>query len=301
MSDIKISIIVPIYNVENYLRRCIESIVTQSYRNIEIILVNDGSTDKCAGICDEFLKKDDRIIVVHKKNGGLVSARKVGTAVATGNYILNVDGDDWIEKERVKELVEEGILTSFPDMVYMSGYSKDYEENSINVDYEIPIKVFYGDEIQTQVFPLLMDIGLAFRRKVEVSLWSWGIKRELIQRNQNFVNNEIRMGEDSACIWFCLLEAKSVAFIRQKGYHYIHRKTSITYLAAISSDDNFLRIKMWYRELSNFLDEHHVSANIMQIFYYLAIWMIMNANYELLLRKNDDYLYPFPKVKAGAQ
>ena len=93
----KISIIVPIYNVEKYLERCVDSLVNQTYENIEIILVDDGSPDYCPQLCDEYAKKDSRIVVIHKKNGGLSDARNYGLCKASGEYILYVDSDDYIE------------------------------------------------------------------------------------------------------------------------------------------------------------------------------------------------------------
>ena len=95
----EISIIVPIYNVAEYLEECIQSILVQRMNSIEIILVDDGSTDGCAELCDFYAEKDRRIIVIHKENGGLVSARKEGLKRATGKYIAYVDGDDWIETD----------------------------------------------------------------------------------------------------------------------------------------------------------------------------------------------------------
>lgn len=92
-----ISVIVPIYNVEKYLVRCVDSIVNQTYKNLEIILVDDGSPDRCPQMCDDYAEKDSRIKVVHKKNGGLSDARNAGMAVATGEYISFIDSDDWIE------------------------------------------------------------------------------------------------------------------------------------------------------------------------------------------------------------
>ena len=92
-----ISVIVPIYNVEAYLPQCIESILHQTYTDLEIILIDDGSKDGCAGICEEYRQRDSRIVVIHKENGGLVSARKAGLKAAAGAYIAYVDGDDWIE------------------------------------------------------------------------------------------------------------------------------------------------------------------------------------------------------------
>ena len=154
-ADIKITVLVTIYNVEYYLRKCIESILCQSYRNIEVILVDDGSTDGCSDICDHYVEIDNRIKVIHKQNGGVVSARKAGTAASTGDYILSVDGDDWIEKDRIEMLVVEGIIPCKPDMVCLSGYRKDFEEESVLIDSEIPKRVFYKKEIRKQVFSLL--------------------------------------------------------------------------------------------------------------------------------------------------
>lgn len=91
-----ISIVVPIYNVQDYLERCIESIILQTYKNIEIILVDDGATDNSGKICDEYLKKDERIKVVHKENGGLSDARNVGKENANGKYIAFIDSDDYV-------------------------------------------------------------------------------------------------------------------------------------------------------------------------------------------------------------
>ena len=95
----KISVVVPIYKVQDYLERCIKSIINQTYDNLEIILVDDGSPDECPKICDEYALKDERIKVIHKENGGLSDARNFGIAAATGKYISFIDSDDWISKD----------------------------------------------------------------------------------------------------------------------------------------------------------------------------------------------------------
>jgi len=104
--DKKVSIVVPIYKVEKYLDRCVESLVNQTYKNLEIVLVDDGSPDNCPAMCDEYAKADSRIKVVHKPNGGLPDARNAGMDVATGDYLLFVDSDDWIEPQTVSELTQ---------------------------------------------------------------------------------------------------------------------------------------------------------------------------------------------------
>ena len=101
-----ISLIVPVYNIQNYLSRCIDSILAQTYRDFELILVDDGSTDGSSEVCDYYGKQDKRIVVIHKQNGGLVSARKAGIASARGEYAGFVDGDDWIEPQMYQRLIE---------------------------------------------------------------------------------------------------------------------------------------------------------------------------------------------------
>lgn len=100
-----ISIVVPIYNVQDYLERCIQSIISQTYKNIEIILVDDGATDNSGKLCDEYLKKDERIKVIHKENGGLSDARNVGKENANGKYIAFIDSDDYIRTKFYRNLV----------------------------------------------------------------------------------------------------------------------------------------------------------------------------------------------------
>ena len=101
-----ISVIVPIYNVEKYLIKCIESIINQTYKDLEIILVDDGSTDSSGKICDEFATKDNRIKVIHKKNGGLSSARNIGLDICKGNYISFIDSDDYIELDMYEKMIK---------------------------------------------------------------------------------------------------------------------------------------------------------------------------------------------------
>ena len=102
-----ISVIIPIYNVEQYINQCLQSICMQSYKNLEIILVDDGSSDHCPEMCDEWAEKDSRIHVIHKKNGGLSEARNVGISCAKGEYIAFVDSDDWVEKDLYQKLWNE--------------------------------------------------------------------------------------------------------------------------------------------------------------------------------------------------
>ena len=124
MNDIKISIVIPVYNVEKYLQECVDSVVKQSYKNIEIILVDDGSKDNSPKLCDELAKTDDRIKVIHKENGGLSSARNAGMKVITGDYFVFLDSDDyWTDLDFLKKIVNDKLIMN-PDIIIF-GYSKD--------------------------------------------------------------------------------------------------------------------------------------------------------------------------------
>ncbi|MBS4179146.1 glycosyltransferase family 2 protein [Lederbergia citrea] len=123
----KVSVIVPIYKVENYIHRCVDSILEQTYTNLEIILVNDGSPDNCGMIIDDFATKDNRIIVVHKDNGGLSDARNAGMEYVTGEYILFVDSDDWLDRNMIKELVN--ISLHFKAEIVQSAFYYAYEDH----------------------------------------------------------------------------------------------------------------------------------------------------------------------------
>ena len=135
----KISVIVPVYNVEQYLERCVESIVNQTYKNLEIILVNDGSTDNSGELCDELAKKDNRIKVVHKENGGLSDARNNGERESTGEYIIFIDSDDYIHHEMLNtlynQIVEKNADVSICGVMNVYSNSETPQCSDINMDF----------------------------------------------------------------------------------------------------------------------------------------------------------------------
>ena len=147
------SVIVPVYNVQNYLDKCIESILCQTYPHFELILVDDGSTDGCKEICDREKENDERIVVIHKQNGGLVSARKAGAMAASGDPIICVDGDDWIDKNMLTE-ASNIVLRHDPDLISF-GYYEAYGEDSRSISYW-KTKEYSRDEIIQEIYPALI-------------------------------------------------------------------------------------------------------------------------------------------------
>lgn len=154
----KVSIIVSIYNVQGFVRRCLDSLISQTYINIEIIAVDDGSTDDCPQIIDEYAKLDSRIVAVHKKNGGLSSARNEGLDRYSGEYVIFVDGDDWIDRNAVEILLSEVRLSRAE--VIMFPYKREYNDKSVEtVLFDLSDKTFAAEEISNFLLPFLIGPG----------------------------------------------------------------------------------------------------------------------------------------------
>ncbi len=224
----KFSIIVPIYNVEKFLVQCIESVLAQDFQDFELILVDDGSPDNCAIICDEYEKKDSRIKVIHKENGGLVSARKAGANIAKGEYILNLDGDDWILSNYLSEISKAIEKSGKADVIAWGHTIKsDTEEREVN--HKLPEGLYSGDKLDC-----LREIYLYDKYKKGIICDSIvititkAVKNELYLRCQELVNNKITKGEDAMMGWHLLLNCNSFYILKNCGYIYRTVETSMS-------------------------------------------------------------------------
>lgn len=221
--NVIISIIIPIYNVKSYLVKCIESVICQTYKDIEIILVDDGSSDGCAAICDEYAKRDNRIKVIHKENGGLVSARKAGAEVATGDYLACVDGDDWIDVTYAEKFVE--IIKEHNADIICCSYYVASDEGSRVVTFPMRSGCYSKADIEREIFPILIHGG---RKSFPIMLWAKVFRRELYVRQQLAVDNGICVGEDASCVIPCVVNANSLYVSHQLLYFYRVNPSSIT-------------------------------------------------------------------------
>ena len=174
-----ISIVVPIYQIDRYIGICIESLLNQTYENLEIILVDDGSPDRCPEICDLYASKDSRIKVIHKENGGLVSARKAGLLSATGKYVGYVDGDDWIGAGFVESLYT-AISTADADIA-AGGFSRDLFARTAHFTDKMPCGVYEGERLD-DLRCKMISLGDFFRIGVSTYVWNKLFKREIFDR-----------------------------------------------------------------------------------------------------------------------
>lgn len=210
----KISVIVPVYRVEPYLRKCLDSIASQSYRNLEILLVDDGSPDSCGAICDAYAAQDERIRVIHKPNGGAASARNAGLAEATGEWIGWVDSDDWIEPDMFAYLL--GLaLEHHADMVQCGIFFEDRGRAELQfVPDHLTIVQRSADELETKHLEMLSNSNYTKLYRAEKL------------RGLTF-DTTYPIGEDLLFNLYALTRISCVVFAPQAKYHYIQRESSL--------------------------------------------------------------------------
>lgn len=222
----KISVIVPVYNVKDYLEACVKSIVSQTYQNLEIILVDDGATDGCSELCDEIAKTDERIMVVHKENGGLSDARNAGMDVATGDYIGFVDSDDAIEPDMFELLINN--LLNYNADISCCRYTRVWEDGQEeNVGDDGEIRVYNGlDALKEYIYGKTMD----------PFVWNKLYKSELI----NHPNGEKRrfikgvLGEDNPFNIEMLKTVNKVVLAEESKYRYLQKRPGAITNSAVS-------------------------------------------------------------------
>ncbi len=219
------SVIVPVYNVEEYLENCINSVLCQTFADFELILVDDGSPDNCPKICDEYIEKDNRIKVIHKENGGLASARQAGIKVAKGDYVYNIDSDDAIEKDTL-EYAYKAICDTGCDIVSFSyKWVADGIEIGRTTD-ELDEGFYDKAGLEKHIYPkLLMDENMSH---VSYYLSGKAIKRELLTPNQLYVDPKISLGEDLCCVFPCYMQANSAFISKKAAYLYTKRSDSLS-------------------------------------------------------------------------
>jgi len=222
----KISMIVPVYNVEKYLTRCVESLTGQNWTNLEIILVNDGSKDQSGVLCDQLALQDSRIRVIHKENGGLISAWKCGAEHASGDYISFVDSDDWVELNMLSEMGSR--LTGSSREIIASDYIVERENGQQQFIYQsLAPGEYTGDKLAREVKPELLGRE---HRLVTISRCMKLISADLIRKNMHYSDPAIRMSEDTTIMLPCLLDCERLVIMDHKAYyHYLYLDSSMVH------------------------------------------------------------------------
>lgn len=260
----KVSIIIPVYNVAPYLRQCLDSAVNQTYQNIEIICVDDGSTDGSSEILDEYAKLDDRITALHKKNTGVASARNLALSVATGEYLLFIDGDDWIDIATCQKAIS-NVLSKPVDLIMWS-YIREFSDRSLPKMIFQNQKFFDEAEcrnLQRHMIGLSGD-ELAHPESADALSTVWGklYRREIIEQNNIRFEELSRIGtyEDGLFNFCYLAYAKSAVYIPDYMSHY-RKNTGMTskYRSKLS-----LRWKNLFSDMRGYIENVEYGSDFKQ-------------------------------------
>ena len=294
------SIIVPIYKIEHYLRDCIESILHQTYSNYELILVDDGSPDACPQICDEYASKNSMIKVVHKKNGGLVSARKAGLAVAAGDYAVCLDGDDFLHKDCLSKVDE--VIDKYHPNVVCFGYSIFSEEGEVLNPVYCPYYGYYSrNEIEKNIFPRFLHTRS--EKRFPPVVWSKVFEMNLYRKYQNKVDTEICMGEDGACTYPLISNCNSMFIMEDCLYYYRQIQTSMTKVRKPLDWDNYDKIFALYeREID--IDRYKLRKQIYRVmthnlFNLCKSQFYSGENYKQVVKKINTRFISHPEYEIA--
>ncbi len=275
----KVSVIIPVYNVEEYLDKALESVCNQSYKNLEIILVDDGSTDASAKKCDMWKEKDSRIIIIHKSNGGLSSARNAGLDAASGDYIYFFDSDDYLDSNLLSAVVP--YMDNGYDMAAFSYHIVDEKGTLLsNCDYEA------GDYIIAEQTARIQYIcGVLLPCKAGWAAWSRIYRKETIDRaHLRFADNRRVFAED---LYFCLcynFYANKVINIQDRLYYYRVRENSIMNKDGVQC--NVGRMNELSREVRKLIESDKDLAYLLEIYPVIHFFIINNAISQYLARCN---------------
>lgn len=232
----KISVIIPVYKVEKYLKKCINSVLDQEYKNIEIILVDDGSPDNCGNICDKYAQMDTRIKVIHKENGGLSSARNAGLDVATGEYIGFVDSDDYIEPSMYSGMLEIAIKYNSPLVVCGVTYVYENGTTAVRSKPSGIVELNFQDAI----------IEMNTYRLFDMAAWSKLYRADLFKDIRFPVG---KLSEDLYVMYKIFELAEKVVYVPNRYYNYVQRQNSISHNIRINHDFEYAaKAQMEYLE-----------------------------------------------------
>lgn len=273
--------------------KCIQSIIGQSYSELEIILIDDGSTDGSAEICDRYASLDNRIKVLHKPNGGLVSARKAGLEAATGEYVVYVDGDDWIEPDLCENMLKE-MLDSGADLVD-ANYYMDMGQEVVSMHSNISYGIYDVEEI----IPIMLCDENFNECRLKAFLWSKMFKRELLEKVQYTVDERITFGEDVAVTYPYVLQCKKISILNYSGYHYVQHLSSMVYTKKADEQiRNTLLIKDLYH---NFVKDANARILLQELNQYSKLLFTLRNIVYFDQNSKRRYLLPFGGVEENTK
>lgn len=294
-----LSVIVPIYNVEVYLSECIDTILNQTYENIEIILVDDGSRDSSGAICDRYKKLDKRVKVIHKQNEGPIAARLTGVNNASGEYVTFVDSDDWIHKDMYEELMKLQKQTNAE--VVMSGiYRYISEDNILEHNTGLQEGFYNREQIRENIWPVMLWGEKCNSCEVDPSLCTKIFKKELICKQLKKVAKlDIYYADDTITLYPLLLETSSL-YISHQSY-YFHRQRGNEEVAGYIKDTKFFdKTYRVYKYLQKVFSEYQLESLFERQldYFFMNSMQLRKQCYSNVIEQRQD-IFPFFEINKG--
>ena len=294
---IMLSVIVPVYNSEKYVGKCLDSILNQTEKKLEIICVDDGSSDNSGVILDEYAQKDNRIIVIHKDNGGLVSARKAGLQKATGEYVAHVDSDDWIEADMYSKAVR--IICDYSPDVICTGIIRDYGDTAYNEPCTIAEGLYEGATLKNEILSQLIDVNCFMKYKIGPHLVTKIAKRDHLRKHYYSVPDTTDICEDLVSSYPMLLDSDSVYICSECFYHYVSisgsmvNKVQIDKYASLSSTYEYFRLAIneYMTEIPALEDQYR----------QLRLFDILCVAPDHIMKYENNELYPFGRIEPATK
>lgn len=270
-----ISVILPIHNSERDLRKCVDSVLKQTYSNLEVILVDAGSADASYDICLAYVEKDSRVKVLHIENSGASAARKEGLRNATGTLIAFVDSDDWLESEAIEQLYTEMINVEVD--IVAAGYIETYGVREKLIENNLEAGVYTAEHLEKYIFSQMLCSADFFELGIHPYLWNKLYKKEIIEPYVMSLNENVVVGEDVLCVFPAILEAGALSIISGGYYHYcIHPGSTMRNFR--SEDEEVENIRTQYYELKKiFLNNKCKDSLLPQLERYILHHLMVRA------------------------
>lgn len=273
MAEELISVVIPVYNVAPYLRECLDTVIRQTYKNLDIVIVDDGSTDGGGAICDEYAKMDGRIKVIHQTNQGLVAARKAGAKAAAGTYIGFVDSDDWIDLDMYENLIAI-MRRADAELVSCGRYIED--KNGADILHDL-----IGEGTYSPLTSEYFCRHMIYNEEEDLwgvtpNFWNKLFIREKLVKFQEKLDNRITYGEDDACVYPYILSCSKIVVVEKPMYHYRMRPSSMSH----SGDERYFeKINLLYLCMKDAFISHPL--------------------HKILRRELDTYMFEFTMRGIG--
>lgn len=248
----KFSVIVPVYNVEKYICECMESIIGQTEDDFEVILIDDGSTDLSSELCDTYAQLDARIRVIHKENGGVMSAWMRGIKEAKTDYVIFVDSDDCLTYKCFEKMWN--VLDKYNLDMVISNYRRIIFDKEYRNNFSILPGIYEGDRLEKEIYPRMLNDGGFQKRGVSISRWGKIIRKSIIENNLKYCNQRVSYSDDLNIMLPVLLDVKKIYLLDEPDADYLYRLNPFSILNSYNPQ-MYEQIKLVYKNLFKCIQE----------------------------------------------